>query len=98
MSISFDITESMLFREFADTESSAISCISVLHNHVTIAYRSNTEKQYIFRASDTFASHLKNVLRWFNNGDIDPTNPDDISIGKLIAKARKSGDLEIINI
>lgn len=90
MSISFDITESMLYREFTKEESSAIARISVLHNNVTIAFHSNTEKQYIFRASDDFAGFIRSVVRYFN--------PEEVSIGKLIAKARKVGDLEIITI
>jgi hypothetical protein len=90
MSISFDITESMLFREFSVEESMAISCVSVLHNNVTIAWKSNPEKQYIFRASDTFAPTIRAIIRDFN--------PTEHSIGSIIAKARKSGDLEIINI
>ena len=90
MSLSFDIADSMLFREFSVDESSAIACISVLHNNVTIAYQSNTEKQYIFKASDMFGAAIRDAIRYFN--------PDEISIGKLIAKARKSGDLEVINI
>ena len=90
MSISFDITESMLFREFTKEESSAIACISVLHNNVTIAYHSNTQKQYIFRARDTFAPLIRDAIRYFN--------PDKHSMGSIIAEARKSGDLEIINI
>lgn len=89
MSISFDISESLLFRQFSDSESSAIHCISVLHNHVTIAWKSNTQKQYIFRASDSFAPAIRALVRDYN--------PDEISIGSVIAKARKSGDLEILD-
>ena len=89
MSLSFSITDSMLFREFSDSESSAIHCISVLHNHVTIAWKSNPNQQYIFRASDSFAPAIRALVRDYN--------PDEISIGSVIAKARKSGDLEIIN-
>lgn len=90
MSLSFDITETMLFREFTKKESSAIFCISVLHNNATIAWHSNTQKQYIFAASDRFIAHIRAVLTNFN--------PDEHSMGKIIDKARKSGDLEIINI
>jgi hypothetical protein len=90
MSISFDITESMLFREFSVDESSAIACISVLHNNVTIAWHSKPEMQYIFRGSVSFIAHIRAVLTNFN--------PDEHSMGKIIDKARKSGDLEIINI
>lgn len=90
MSVSFDITNSMLFREFSVDESSAIYCISVLGNNVTIAFQSNTEKQYIFAASDRFIAHIRAVVTDFN--------PTEHSLGSIIAKARKSGDLEIINI
>lgn len=90
MSISFDIAESMLFRQFSDTESSAIESVSVLHQNVTVCYKSNTQKQYIFRASDMFGAVIRDAIRHYNS--------DEISIGSLIAKARKSGDLEIIEI
>jgi len=90
MSVSFDITDSMLFREFSVDESSAIYCISVLHNNVTIAYQSNTEKQYIFRGSDRFIAHIRALLTNWNS--------EEISIGSVIAKARKSGDLTIIEL
>lgn len=90
MSISFDITESMLYREFDENESSAIHCVSVLHNHVTIAWKSKPEQQYIFRASDTYAPLIRTIIRdW---------NPTEYSIGKEIAEARKSKQLEIIEI
>lgn len=88
MSVSFDITESMLYREFSVDESSAIHCVSVLGNHITIAFQSNTEKQYIFEATDRFTAHIRAILTNYN--------PDEISMGSVIAKARKSGDLEII--
>lgn len=88
MSVSFDITESMLYREFSDTESSAIHCVSILHNHVTIAWKTNPEKQYIFKASDTYAPLIREIIRnW---------NPTEYSIGKEIADARKFGNLTII--
>jgi predicted Zn-dependent protease with MMP-like domain len=86
MSASFVITPSMLYREFSDTESSAIASLAVLFNGVNITYRSNTEKQYIFKGSDRFVAHIRAILtNW---------NPDEISIGSVIAKARKSGDLK----
>jgi len=91
MSVSFTIAESMLYREFSDTESSAIHCISVLHNHVTIAFKSNIEKQYIFEGSDRFVAHLRALLT-------NTFNPEDYSIGSIISKARKSQDLVNIQI
>ena len=90
MSVSFDITESMLFREFSVDESSAIHCISVLHNNVTIAWHSKPEMQYIFRGSVRFIAHIRAVLTNFN--------PVEHSMGSIIAKARKSGDLSILEI
>ena len=89
MSVSFDITETMLFREFTKEESSAISCVSVLGNHVTIAWHSKPEQQYIFEGSVRFIPHIRAVLTNFN--------PDEHSMGKLIDKARKSEDLIILN-
>ena len=90
MSVSFVIADSMIFRQFNDTESSAIESVSILHNHVTVCYKSNTEKQYIFRASELFTDVIRDAIVNYN--------PEEISIGSLIAKARKSGDLEIIEI
>ncbi len=78
----------MLFREFSVDESSAIHCVSVLGNHVTIAFQSNTQQQYIFDASDRFIAHIRAVLTNYN--------PDEHSMGSIIAKARKSGDLSIL--
>jgi len=63
MSVSFDITESMLFRQFDDTESSAIDSVSVLHQNVTVAYKSNPSKQYIFRASEMFGAVIRDANR-----------------------------------
>jgi len=79
----------MIFREFSDSESSAIHCLSVLHNNVTIGFKSDISKQYIFRGSVKFIAHIRALLTNWNS--------DEISIGSVIAKARKSGDLEIIN-
>jgi hypothetical protein len=85
---SFTIAESMLYRQFTLEESEAIHCISVLYNNVTIAFQSNPEKQYIYRGSIRFIPHLRAILtNW---------NPDEISLGSVISKARKVGDLEII--
>jgi len=90
MSVSFDITEFMLYREYSDTESSAIHCISIFHNHVTIAWKTNPEKQYIFKASDTYAPLIREIVRdW---------NPTVYSIGSEIAEARKSKQLVNIEI
>ena len=90
MSISFTITEPMISRQFSDAESKEIDAISVLDNTVTITYKSNTEKQYIFEGSVSFIPHIRAVLtNW---------NPDEISIGSVIAKARKSENLSIIKL
>jgi len=86
MSVSFDITETMLFREFTKEESSAIFCISVLHNNVTVAWHSNPNQQYIFQGSVRFIPHIRAILTNFN--------PDEHSMGSIIAKARKVGDLQ----
>jgi hypothetical protein len=88
MSLSFDITESMLFREFSDEESRAIHCISILHNNVTIAFKSNKNKQYIFKSADFYSPVIRRFVRNYNK------NKD--SIGTFISDARKSGFLEII--
>ena len=85
---SFTIAESMLYREFTLEESEAIHCISVLYNNVTIAFQSNPEKQYIYTGSIRFIAHLRAILTNFI--------PDEMSIGSVISKARKVGDLEII--
>jgi len=76
----------MMYREFSDTESSAIASLAVLFNGVNITYRSNTEKQYIYKGSDRFVAHIRALLTNWNS--------DEISIGSVIAKARKSGDLK----
>lgn len=90
MSISFTITDALISRQFSDAESKAIDAISVLDNMVTITYKSNTEKQYIFEGSDSFIPHIRAVLtNW---------NPDEFSIGSIISKARKSENLSIIKL
>ncbi len=90
MSVSFVIDNSTSFREFTVDESSAIAAISVFGNNVTITYQSNTEKQYMFEGSVRFIAHIRAVLANYN--------PDEHSMGSIIAKARKSGDLCILEI
>ena len=87
---SFTIAESMLYREFSVDESKAIHCISILHNHVTIAWKTNPEKQYIFKASDTYAPLIREIVRDWNTAEY--------SIGSEIAEARKSKQLVNIEI
>jgi hypothetical protein len=85
MSVSFDITESMLYREFSVEESSAIRAISVLGKNVTIAYHSNPEKQYIMEGSVRFIPHIRAILTNFNK--------DEHSMGTIINNAKKTEDL-----
>lgn len=53
-----------------------------------IVFQSNTEKAYVFKGTDRMIAHLSAVIQ----------SPDllGLSLGSVIAKARKSGDLEQI--
>jgi hypothetical protein len=88
MSVSFEITNAPIFRTFTKDESSAIYNIEIDENLVEIIFHSNTERAYSFEGSDRMIAHLSAMLR----------SPDLLgnSLGATIAKARKIGDLQII--
>ena len=88
MSVSFVISNRPIYRTFTVAESSAIYNVEVDKNFVEIIFQGNTEKAYLFLGSDRFVAHLSEVIK----------SPDllGLSLGSLIAKARKNGDLQYI--
>jgi hypothetical protein len=88
MSVSFAISTKPIYRTFTVDESSAIYNVEIDENLVEIIFHSNTERAYVFRGSDRLIPYLTSVLK----------SPDLLgqSLGSLIAKWRKSGDLEYI--
>jgi len=82
----FVISKAPIFRTFTIDESSAIHNIEIDENCVEIIYQSNTEKAYAFDATSRFAVHLAEIIK----------SPDllGFSLGSVIAKARKNGDLQ----
>jgi hypothetical protein len=89
MSVSFTITTAPIYRTFTVDESSAIHNIEIDGDYVEIIFQTNTERAYVFRGSSRFIAHLSAVIQ----------SPDllGLSLGSVIAKARKVGDLEYIN-
>jgi hypothetical protein len=85
---SFTITQRPIYRTFTVEQSSAIHNIEIDGEFVEIIFQSNTEKAYVFKGSDRFIAHLSEVIK----------SPDllGFSLGSIIAKARKNGDLEYI--
>ena len=85
---SFVISKAPIFRTFSIDESSAIHNIEIDSNFVEIIFQSNTERAYVFKGSSRFIAHLSEVIQ----------SPDllGLSLGSVIAKARKNGDLEQI--
>ncbi|MFZ9739199.1 MAG: hypothetical protein ACO3EZ_14435 [Prochlorotrichaceae cyanobacterium] len=88
MSVSFTITAAPIYRTFTKEQSSAIYNIEIDQDLVEIIFHSNTDKAYLFSGSDRFIAHLTEVIK----------SPDllGFSLGSLVAKARKNGDLQII--
>lgn len=85
---SFVINAAPIYRAFSVDQSSAIANVEIDGTFVEIVFQSNTEKAYLFNASDRFAAHLSAVIQ----------SPDllGLSLGSVIAKARKNGDLNYI--
>ena len=85
---SFVINTAPIYGSFSVDQSSAIANIEIDGNYVEIIFQSNTEKAYLFRGSDRMIAHLSAVIQ----------SPDllGLSLGSIIAKARKNGDLEQI--
>jgi hypothetical protein len=83
---SFTITTAPIYRVFSVDESSAIYNIEIDENCVEIIFQSNHEKAYAFNATSRFAAHLTEILK----------SPYllGFSLGSVIAKARKIGDLQ----
>ena len=87
---SFAITTAPIYRVFSVDESSAIHNIEIDGNFVEIVFQSNTEKAYLFQGSVAFIPHISAIIQ----------SPDlgGYSLGSVIAKARKNGDLQQIEI
>ena len=87
---SFTINAAPIYRTFTVEESSAIHNIEIDENCVEIIFHSNTEKAYAFDATSRFAAHLTEIIK----------SPDllGFSLGSVIPKARKNGDLQQIEL
>jgi hypothetical protein len=85
---SFVISNLPIYRVFSIAESTAIYNIEIDKNFVEITFQGNTEKAYLFLATDRFVAHLSEVIK----------SPDllGLSLGSVISKARKVGDLQYI--
>lgn len=88
MSVSFVISNRPIYRTFTIAQSKAIHNIEIDKNFVEITFQGNTEKAYLFLATDRFVAHLSEVIK----------SPDllGLSLGSVISKARKVGDLQYI--
>lgn len=90
------ITTSPVFREFTREQSTAIARLHVEQGcHTTgepgfveVTFQSNIEKAYGFDADPTFCEDLIEII----------SCPDlkEVSLGRLIAQARRNGNLTVI--
>jgi hypothetical protein len=76
------------FRSFTTEQSSAIANVEIDGTAVEIVFQSNTNRAYGFDATPAFSAHLLEVI----------SSPDllGLSLGRLIADARRNGDLTAI--
>jgi hypothetical protein len=88
MTVSFEITKAPIYRTFTIEESSAIHNIEIDGNFVEIIFQSNHEKAYLFEATNRYKVYLTEIIK----------SPDllGFSLGSVIAKGRKVGDLKYI--
>jgi hypothetical protein len=88
MSVSFEIKKAPIYRTFTIEESSAIHNIEIDGDFVEIIFQSNHEKAYIFKSTSRYVLHLSEIIK----------SPDllGFSLGSVIAKGRKVGDLQYI--
>ena len=78
-----------VFRTFTREESSAIHNLHIEHEgFVEVIFQSNTERAYGFDSNPEFVSDLIEIISY--------TDCKGISLGKLIAQARKNGNLVAI--
>lgn len=73
-------------REFTAEESSAIARIRIEGDQVTVAYHSNPVNQYTYTAESEFLTSLLQV--------VDAADLGGISLGGMVADARRVGDLQ----
>jgi hypothetical protein len=85
---SFTISTAPIYRSFSVDQSSAIANVEIDGDFVEVIFQSNIEQAYVFKGSIRFIAHLCAVIQ----------SPDllGFSLGSIIAKARKNGDLTII--
>lgn len=77
-----------IFRPFTVEQSSAIANVEIDGTAVEVIFQSNTDRAYGFDATPAFAARLAEVI----------CSPDllGLSLGRLIASARRNGDLQAI--
>jgi hypothetical protein len=78
-----------VYRTFSTSESSAIYNLHIeREGYIEVIFQSNTERAYGFSASPTFCEDLIDILSYSDlRGE---------SLGRVIATARKNGDMEVI--
>ena len=69
---------------FTKTQSSAISMIEIEGERVDIAFQSAPGKVYTFISTPEFTEALELII----NGNV-----EDVSLGSIVAKARKNNEL-----
>ncbi len=83
------VTTAPAYRTFSTAESSAIYNLHIeQEGYVEVIFQSNTGRAYGFNASVTFCEDLIDIISYSDlRGE---------SLGRVIAQARKNGDLEAI--
>jgi hypothetical protein len=78
-----------VYRTFSVEESSAIYNLHIeQEGYIEVIFQSNTDRAYSFTASVTFCEDLIDILSYSDlRGE---------SLGRVIAQARKNGDMEAI--
>jgi hypothetical protein len=80
-----------VYRTFSIEESSAIHNLHIeREGYVEVIFQSNHNRAYGFNASVTFCEDLIDILSYSDlRGE---------SLGRVIAQARKNGDMEVIEV
>ena len=85
------LTDDIAIREFTESESSAISVISIIGESVSFRFH-NSQKDWIFEISDILKGELLAIMKYNN------TDSRDLSIGKMYWKIKRNNDAKLLTV
>ena len=85
------LTDDIAIREFTESESNAISVISIVGESASFRFH-NSQKDWIFEINDILKGELLAIMKYNN------TDSRDLSIGKMYWKIKRNSDAKLLTV